>query len=305
MAVKREKIKFASVEELLGAPQVTNDHTTEIRIDDIKPFKNHPFKVRDDQKMDELVESIRDNGILFPVLVRPGEDGRYEMISGHRRMHAARMVGLRTIPALIREMSDDEATVAMVDANVQREEILPSERAYSLKMKIDAIKRQGKRTDLTSRTECEKLFSGAAEEAGWAFGLKARQVQKYLRLVNLNDKLLDLVDRKKIPINTAVDISYFNPNLQKWLYEYIKENGFLIPKQIAALKKLPNLDNVTQYIMVNVLNDAVSVKKGSGKVILSEKKLGKYFSPSISTRERERIILELLDHWKKEGDGEA
>lgn len=158
MGVKREKIHFASVEELLGAP-VDKEGTVEIRINQIYPFENHPFKVLDDEKMDELVESIKANGVLSPVLVRPDDEGSYEMISGHRRMHAAKLAGLTLIPAIIKEMTDDEATICMVDANVQREEILPSERAFSFKMKMDAMNRQGKRLDLTetSGTEFHKL----------------------------------------------------------------------------------------------------------------------------------------------------
>ncbi len=147
MAVKREKIHFESVESLLGAP-IEKDNATEIRLDQIYPFENHPFKVVDDDRMNELVESIKTNGVLSPVLVRPDDEGTYEMISGHRRMHAAKLAGLVTIPAIIKEMTNDEAVICMVDANVQREEILPSERAFSLKMKMDAMRRQGARVDL-------------------------------------------------------------------------------------------------------------------------------------------------------------
>ena len=150
MAVKREKVHFETVEQLLGAP-IEKDATTEVRIDQIFPFENHPFKVLDDDKMDDLVQSIKDNGVLTPVLLRPDDEGTYEMISGHRRMHAAKLAGLVTIPAIIKPMTNDEATIAMVDANVQREEILPSERAFSLKMKMDVLRRQGSREDLTSR----------------------------------------------------------------------------------------------------------------------------------------------------------
>lgn len=146
MAAKRERIHFESVEELLGAPTI-KDGTEEIKVEQIYAFENHPFKVLDDDKMDELVESIKVNGVLSPVLVRPDDEGNYEMISGHRRLHAAKLAGLATIPAIIKPMTDDEATIAMVDANVQREEILPSERAWSLKMKMDAMRRQGARSD--------------------------------------------------------------------------------------------------------------------------------------------------------------
>ena len=170
------KIKLQSVDELLGVPEIAG--TQEIEIVRIHSFPNHPFKVVDDDKMETLVESIRENGILNPVIVRPDETGNYEMISGHRRLHAAAIVGLAKIPAIVKEMSDDEAIIKMVDANIQREEILPSERARSLKMKMDAMRRQGARADVdgTCGTECDKLGKKTAEIVGETVGLKARQV---------------------------------------------------------------------------------------------------------------------------------
>lgn len=159
MAPKRQKIHFESVEELLGAP-ITKDITEEIQIDQIRPFKDHPFKVIDDSRMEDLVKSIAVNGVLTPVMLRPCAEGGYEMISGHRRMHAAKLAGLKTVPAVIKEMDDDAAVVAMVDANVQREEVLPSERAFAFKMKYDAMNHQGARNDLTCGTEFHKLEDG-------------------------------------------------------------------------------------------------------------------------------------------------
>ena len=211
MAAKREKIHFASVEELLGAPTETGEGTVELKLSEIYGFENHPFKVIDDDKMEDLVQSIKENGVLTPVIVRPDDEGTYEMISGHRRLHAASKAGLNVIPAIIKPMTNDEAVVAMVDANVQREEILPSERAWSLKMKMDAMRRQGARNDLTSRTQCGK---SSAEQAGEAFGLKERQVQKYIRLTNrvfikfsIKDamKLLKIGKNKAIKLFTELD----------------------------------------------------------------------------------------------------
>lgn len=297
MAAKREKIHFASVEELLGAPTTTDEGTVEIKIDAIYPFENHPFKVIDDEKMEELVQSIKENGVITPVIVRPDDEGTYEMISGHRRLHAASRAGLNVIPAIIKPMTNDEAVVAMVDANVQREEILPSERAWSLKMKLDAIRRQGARTDLTSRTQCGK---SSAEEAGEAFGLKGRQVQKYIRLTELVEELIELVDKKKLTVGMAVDISYFDKKLQEWIYEYIAENGFIKPEQIAALKESDNLDNMAQSVLISTLNDTLKPRKKSRGVTLSERKLNKYFSDRTSAVDRERIIIELLEKWKHE-----
>ncbi|WP_022762242.1 ParB/RepB/Spo0J family partition protein [Butyrivibrio sp. AD3002] len=298
MAAKREKIHFESVDELLGAPSI-KDGTEEIRIDKIHPFKDHPFKVVDDDKMAELVESIKANGILSPVLVRPDNQGGYEMVSGHRRMHAAKLAGLEVVPAIVKEMTDDESVIVMVDSNVQREEILPSERAYSLKMKMDVVKRQGRRTDLedTSGTECRKLTGDAVGEE---FGLRDRQVRKYVKLTDLIPELMQMVDEKVISIGMGYDISFFDKEVQQWIYEYRKENGILRPEQIEALKAQKNLENMQQYPVIQVLNSALPEPKTNGKVSLSERKLNKYFPSHMPSREREKVILELLAKWKEE-----
>lgn len=289
------KIKLQSVDELLGVPEIAG--TQEIEIGRIHSFPNHPFKVLDDDKMETLVESIRENGILNPVIVRPDQTGDYEMISGHRRLHAAGIVGLVKIPAIVKEMSDDEAIIKMVDANIQREEILPSERAWSLKMKMDAIKRQGKRSDLTSDQNGPKL---SAVEVGESAGISSTQVKRYIRLTELIPEILDLVDQKKVQFTLAVDISYFDEQVQKWIYEYIKDNGFLKPMQISALKEQPNLANTTQYHVISILNGALPQKSSSAKVSLSEKKLDKYFPPHYSAKQREDVIIQLLEQWSKE-----
>lgn len=289
------KIKLQSVDELLGVPEIAG--TQEIEIGRIHSFPNHPFKVLDDDKMESLVDSIRENGILNPVIVRPDQTGDYEMISGHRRLHAASIVGLAKIPAIVKEMSDDEAIIKMVDANIQREEILPSERAWSLKMKMDAVKRQGQRSDLTSDHNGPKL---AAVEVGELAGISSTQVKRYIRLTELIPELLDMVDQKKVQFTLAVDISYFDKQIQQWVYEYIKDNGFLKPVQIAALKEQPNLANTTQYHVISILNGALPQKSSSAKVSLSEKKLDKYFPPHYSAKQREDVIIQLLEQWSKE-----
>lgn len=313
MAAKREKIHFESVDELLGAPSI-KDGTEEIRIDKIHPFKDHPFKVVDDDKMAELVESIKANGILSPVLVRPDNQGGYEMVSGHRRMHAAKLVGLEVVPAIVKEMTDDEAVVIMVDSNVQREEMLPSERAFAMKMKFESLKRQGKRRDLgsTSCTECtksneedSKSDGRAASVAGETYGLKARQVSKYIRLTELIPELLQMVDEKQISIVMGVDISYFDKEVQRWIYEYRKENGILRPEQIEALKAQKNLENMQRYPVIQIMNAALPEPKTNGKVSLSERKLNKYFPSHMSSRDREKIILDLLARWKEEQEGSS
>lgn len=301
MAAKREKIHFESVEELLGAP-ITKEGASEIKIDQIFPFENHPFKVLDDDRMTELVESIKLNGVLSPVIVRPDDEGTYEMISGHRRMHAAKLAGLTTIPAIVKEMTNDEAVVLMVDANIQREEILPSERAFSLKMKMEAMNRQGQRTDLTLGRDVPKW---SHEEIGEEAGISGRQVKRYIRLTELVPELLDLVDEKKLGMMLAVDISFFDKEIQHWLFEYIKENGFLKPAQVEALKNAPNIENVTQYTMIQLLNEALPEKKSCGKVSLSEKKLDKYFPSHFSAAQREKVIIGLLEEWKEKKDLEG
>lgn len=299
MAMKREKVHFESVEELLGAP-VTKDGTEEIRIDQIFPFENHPFKVIDDEKMQELVESIKANGVLSPVIVRPDDEGTYEMISGHRRMHAAQKAGLTTIPAIVKQMTNDEAVILMVDANIQREEILPSERAFAFKMKNEALRRQGSRTDLTSGHNVPKL---STDVIGDENGMTGRQVKRYIRLTELIPELLDFVDQKRLGFVMGVDISFFDKDLQKWLYEYIRENGFLKPMQIEALKNTPNLENVTQYTMIQILNNALPEAKPNGKVTLSEKTLNKYFPSHFTAAQREKVIIGLLDKWQSERKG--
>ncbi|MCR5777578.1 MAG: ParB/RepB/Spo0J family partition protein [Lachnospiraceae bacterium] len=274
--------------------------TTDIQVKRILSFKDHPFKVIDDENMLELVTSIKTYGIITPVLVRPIGKDCYEMISGHRRLHASELAGLDTIPAIVKNMTDDEAIIAMVNGNVQRENILPSERAFSLKMKWEAIKRQGERTDLnsTSGTECQKL---EMKSVGEIFGLKDRQVRKYIRLTELIPELLQLIDERRLGISMGADISFFDKEVQKWLYEYRIENGFLKPSQIEELKRQPNLENMTQYTVIRTINDVLPMKQASGKVTLSEKKLKKFFPSHMSACERERIIITLLENWKKEG----
>ena len=206
-----EKIKLASIDELLGV--VNEESAMEIEISKIHPFKNHPFKVLDDEKMQDLVESVRINGVLTPVLLRMDENEEYEMVSGHRRMHAAQLAGLTTIPAIVRELSDDDAIVVMVDANIQREELLPSEKAFAYKMKQEAMKHQGSRTDLTLGQNVPK-FKRATEAIADGTGESYKQIQRYIRLTELIPELLDLVDNKKLQFTVAVNISYIDKEVQ-------------------------------------------------------------------------------------------
>ena len=200
-----------------------------------------------------------------------------------------------------KEMSDDEAIIKMVDANIQREEILPSERAFSFKMKMDAIKRQGARDDLTSGTEFQKsgikVDSWSREVVGDEAGMTGRQVTKYIRLTELIPELLDNVDVKKITLTMGVDLSYLDVQVQKWVYEYFKENGFLKPVQVEALKNHSNLSNASQHMIITILNEALPKKSTAAKVSLSEKKLDKYFPPHYSAKDRENVIIQLLEQW--------
>ncbi len=297
MAVKREKVHFETVEELLGAP-VSKDATTELRINQIFPFENHPFKVLDDDKMADLVSSIKENGVIVPVLVRPDDEGNYEMISGHRRMHAAKLAGLTTIPAIIKPMTNDEATIAMVDANMQREEILPSERAYSLKMKMDAMRRQGARTDLDNTSDTEYRRINTAEQVGEECGLKQAQVRKYVRLTELIPDFMEMVDQKRIAIVMGVELSGFDKEIQEIIYQNYKETGALQKEQIAAIKNQSNLDNLTAYTIKQIMNASVAPIKDTGRISLSKKKLDKFFPESYSSHKREEIIYSLLEKWK-------
>lgn len=289
-----QKIKMTSIDELLCVPET--EGTTELDIRAIYPFENHPFKVLDDEKMEELVDSIKANGILTPVIVRPDDEGTYEMISGHRRLHAAERAGLTKIPAIIKELTDDESTILMVDANIQREEILPSEKAFAYKMKLEAMKRTAGRP--TKENAChDGTHLRSDQELALQVGESARNIQRYIRLTCLIPELLEMIDLKKIQFVMAVDISYFDKTIQQWIYEYIKENGFLKPAQITLLKESPGISNATQYDVISILNRAIAKKKVSANVSLSEKKLDKYFPPHYSSKLREEIIIQLLEQW--------
>lgn len=294
-----EKIKLASIDELLGV--VNEESAMEIEISKIHPFKNHPFKVLDDEKMQDLVESVRINGVLTPVLLRMDDNEEYEMVSGHRRMHAAQLAGLKTIPAIVRELSDDDAIVAMVDANIQREELLPSEKAFAYKMKLEAMKRQGSRTYITSGQNDQKLKPVISRNIlADQVGESSKQIQRYIRLTELIPELLDLVDNKKLQFTVAVDISYIDKEVQEWIYEYISDTGFIKPKQIAALRNQLNDGPINQIQMLSIFNNCVMAKKVSRSLTFSEKKLTKYFPDDYTAKDMEQVIESLLEKWMQE-----
>lgn len=297
-----EKIKLSGIDELLGV--VNEESAMEIDIASIHPFAGHPFKVVDDEKMQDLVESVRGNGVITPVLIRPAENNQYEMISGHRRMHAAELAGLSTIPAIVRDMTDDEAVIAMVDANIQREELLPSEKAFAYKMKLEVMKHQGERADITSGQNDQKLKGAISRDIlAEQVGESSKQIQRYIRLTELIPELLNLVDDKKLQFTVAVDISYIDKEIQKWIYEYIRDNGFIKPNQITALRKQLETETVSQNFMISIFNNAIAPKKTNRKITLSEKKLTKYFPPDYSQEQMEKVIETLLEEWTKRQEG--
>ena len=297
-----QKIKLTSVDELLG---VNNEESAlEIEIIKIRSFKNHPFKVVDDEKMQDLVESIRVNGVLSPVLVRPIGNDIYEMISGHRRMHAAELLGMESIPAIIREMTDDEAVVKMVDANIQREELLPSEKAFAYKMKMEAMRRQaGRPTKGNPRQNVGNYET--ADIVGKENGESGRQVQRYIRLTELIPEFLDYVDQKRLQFTVGVEISYIDQEVQKWLFEYIKDNGAIKLNQVTLLRTQLQSGAITQAKMISILNESQPGKAPSSKLTFTEKKLREYFPPQYTTVQMRGIIEDLLSDWKRMQDSLA
>ena len=267
-----------------------------ISISQLVPFKDHPFKVVDDEAMLRTTESIAQYGVLTPLIARPLEGGGYEIISGHRRAHAAELAGLTEVPVLVRQMDDDAATVLMVDSNLQRENILPSERAFAYKMKLEAMKHQGSRSDLTSSQVGTKLRTDQvmAEELGES----RNQIQRYIRLTNLIPELLELVDQKQISFNPAVELSYLAPEEQEIFLAAIEEvQAAPSLSQAQRLKKLAQEGNFTMEAAREIMSE---VKKGDlERVTFRNEQLRKYFPRSYTTQQMQDTILKLLDQWQK------
>ena len=297
-----QKIKLTSVEELLG---VSNEESAmDIEVVKIQPFRNHPFKVIDDEKMEDLVESIRTNGVLSPVLIRPIGNDVYEMVSGHRRMHAAILLGMDRIPAIIREMTDDEAIVKMVDANIQREELLPSEKAFAYKMKMDAMRRQAGRPTKDNSRQIVGNYE-TADIVGKENGESGRQVQRFIRLTELIPELLEYVDQKRLQFTVAVEISYIDKEVQKWLYEYIKDNGMVRLNQVVLLRAQMKTGAITQAKMISMLNNSQPGKGPATKLTFSEKKLREFFPAHYTSTQMRDVIEDLLSDWKHKQDFEG
>ena len=279
MSKVREKIKLTSYDELLKV-EIT-DGLKEIDVDKLHDFSNYPFKVSDDEKMEELTESIRERGVLLPILVRKTNDEEYEIISGHRRTHAARLAGIEKVPVIIRELSDDDATIVMVDSNIQREEILPSEKAYAFQMKLEAIQHKGIKGE------------ESREVVGEANGLSGRQVSRYIKLTNLLPELLEMVDEKKIAIKLAVEIAELSENEQQGILDYFNLGYKVSLEQVKAIK---NKEKST-----DIIERSEEKTQQSAKVTISRKKLKQYFPENYTKAEMENIIYQLLEKWKSDG----
>ena len=266
----------------------------QISISDLHPFKNHPFKVLDDEAMQRTVESVAQFGVLAPLVVRPREEGGYEIISGHRRQHAAELAGLKTLPVIVRNMDDDQAVIQMVDSNLQRESILPSERAFAYKMKLDAMNHQGIRGDSTCGQIGHKSRDIIAAEAGDS----ARNVQRFIRLTNLIPELLDLVDQKKISFNPAVELSYLTDPEQRDFFEAMQDTQNAPSlSQAQRIKKLSQEGRCSYEAIFDIMGE--EKKAEMDRVTIKNDVLRKYFPKSYTPKQMEDTILKLLEQWQK------
>ena len=270
-----------------------------IPISELHPFENHPFRVLDDESMAQTVESIRQMGIANPLIVRPDPDGGYEIISGHRRHHAAELAGLDAIPVIVRDLDDDAAVIMMVDSNLQRESILPSEKAFAYKMKMDALKHQGARTDLTSGKDGRKLAGKETREIiGEQTGESARTVQRFINLTNLIPELLDMVDEKKIAMSPAVELSYLKPEEQRDFLEamdYAQATPSL--SQAQRIKKLSQVGGCELDTMCVIMNE--TKKDDLGQIAFKTSDLQRFFPKSYTPKQMSDTILRLLEQWQK------
>ena len=280
-------------------PVKKSERVQEIPLSELHPFKNHPFRVVDDEAMQRTVESVAQFGVLAPALARPRPEGEYELVAGHRRMRASELAGLETMPVIVRQMDDDTATIAMVDSNLQRETLLPSERAFAYKMKMEAMKHQGERTDLTSgqlgrKSDGKESREIIAEQTGES----ARQVQRFINLTNLIPELLDMVDRKEIAFNPAVELSFLKKEEQKGFLEAM-DYGQSTPSlsQAQRIKKLSQAGMCTQEAMNTIMNE--EKKSELDTVTLKNDVLRKYFPRSYTPKQMQDTIIRLLEQWQK------
>ena len=301
MKSSAKNIVLKSVDDIFQTEEnradAQRERVQEIPLDQLKPFKNHPFKVRDDQRMLDTVDSIREYGVLVPAIARPDPEGGYELISGHRRKRGCEMAGLQTMPVIIRDLDDDAAVLVMVDSNIQREELLPSERAFAYKMKLEALKHQGARMDLTSCQVGTKLR--ADEKLAESVNESARTVQRFIRLTELISELLDMVDERKLAFNPAVEVSYLKQDQQRMLLEAMDaEQTTPSLSQAQRLKKFSQEGKLTEEAMSAIMSE--EKKSDMDKVTLRSDTLRRYFPKSYTPKQMEQTIIKLLDVWQKQ-----
>ena len=301
MKSSAKNIVLKSVDDIFQTEENRADaqrkRVQEIPLDQLKPFRNHPFKVRDDQRMLDTVDSIREYGVLVPAIARPDPEGGYELISGHRRKRGCEMAGLQTMPVIIRNLDDDAAVLVMVDSNIQREELLPSERAFAYKMKLEALKHQGARMDLTSCQVGTKLR--ADEKLAESVNESARTVQRFIRLTELISELLDMVDERKLAFNPAVEVSYLKRDEQRMLLEAMDaEQTTPSLSQAQRLKKFSQEGRLTEEAMSAIMSE--EKKSDMDKVTLRSDTLRRYFPKSYTPKQMEQTIIKLLDVWQKQ-----
>ena len=302
MKSSAKNIVLKSVDDIFQTEEnradAQRERVQEIPLDQLKPFRNHPFKVRDDQRMLDTVDSIREYGVLVPAIARPDPEGGYELISGHRRKRGCEMAGLQTMPVIIRNLDEDAAVLVMVDSNIQREELLPSERAFAYKMKLEALKHQGARTDRTSGQVVQKSKLSVeivAEQAGENY----KQVQRYIRLTELISELLDMVDERKLAFNPAVEVSYLKQDEQRMLLEAMDaEQTTPSLSQAQRLKKFSLEGRLTEQAMSAIMSE--EKKSDMDKVTLRSDTLRRYFPKSYTPKQMEQTIIKLLDVWQKQ-----
>ena len=299
MKSSAKNIVLKSVDDIFQTEEnradAQRERVQEIPLDQLKPFKNHPFKVRDDQRMLDTVDSIREYGVLVPAIARPDPEGGYELISGHRRKRGCEMAGLQTMPVIIRDLDDDAAVLVMVDSNIQREELLPSERAFAYKMKLEAMKHQGARSDLTSMQVAQKL---SVQKVGDDAGVSKDQVRRFIRLTELISELLDMVDERKLAFNPAVEVSYLKRDEQRMLLEAMDaEQTTPSLSQAQRLKKFSQEGRLTEEAMSAIMSE--EKKSDMDKVTLRSDTLRRYFPKSYTPKQMEQTIIKLLDVWKQ------
>ena len=300
MKSSARNIELKSVDDLFATEESRADAQREkvqnIPLGELHPFRNHPFKVKDDAAMQDTVDSVREYGVLVPAIARPDPSGGYELIAGHRRHHASELAGKETVPVIIRDLDDDAATIIMVDSNLQREELLPSERAFAYKMKLEALKHQGARTDLTSVQLGQKLSS--RDQVAKAAGESAIQIQRFIRLTELIPELLDMVDEHKIALNPAVELSYLKKEEQTLLLEAMdSEQATPSLSQAQRLKKFSQQKMLSLDVMRAVMSE--EKKTDLDRVTLKNETLRKYFPKSYTPKQMEDTIIKLLEGWYK------